>query len=100
MRGAIASCCAVDTRSEQVYTTARFPGAPMGGKANRRGPPNVEQQNFFAGGKEKFDAAVSAEIGFVERLVWFWSNHFCVSADNVYNMCGGYEREAIRAHVL
>ena len=24
-----------------------------------------------------------AEIGFVERLVWFWSNHFCVSADEV-----------------
>ena len=43
---------------------------------------------------------MNAEIGFVERLVWFWSNHFCVSADVVHNMAGGYEREAIRPHVL
>jgi uncharacterized protein (DUF1800 family) len=43
---------------------------------------------------------MNAEIGFAERLVWFWSNHFCVSADVVNNMAGGYEREAIRAHVL
>jgi hypothetical protein len=42
----------------------------------------------------------TAEIGFAERLVWFWSNHFCVSAEKVPNMAGGYEREAIRPHVL
>jgi uncharacterized protein (DUF1800 family) len=30
-----------------------------------------------------FDAATGVEIGFAERLVWFWSNHFCVNADNV-----------------
>src|SRR6266568_4022589 len=47
-------------------------------------------------------AALGAEIGFAERLVWFWSNHFCVSADkgNVRQICGAYEREAIRAHAL
>src|SRR5262249_17166639 len=41
------------------------------------------------------------EIGFVERLVWFWSNHFCVSADKgpVRSLCGAFEREAIRRHV-
>ncbi len=35
-------------------------------------------------------------------LVWFWSNHFCVSADkgNVRQICGAYEREVIRANVL
>src|SRR5262249_4508098 len=40
--------------------------------------------------------------GFVERLVWFWSNHFCVSADKagVRPIAGAYEREAVRAHVL
>jgi uncharacterized protein (DUF1800 family) len=42
-------------------------------------------------------AAVNANIGFVERLVWFWSNHFCVSDTE---MAGAYEREAIRPHVL
>ena len=47
----------------------------------------------------RFDAATNAEIGFVERLVWFWSNHFCVNADATV-MAGGYEREAIRPYVL
>jgi uncharacterized protein (DUF1800 family) len=36
----------------------------------------------------------------VERLVWFWSNHFCISADKDAAMVGAYEREAIRPHVL
>ena len=50
--------------------------------------------------KIRYDAAVDAEVGFVERLVWFWSNHFCVSADKIISMAGAYEREAIRPHVL
>jgi uncharacterized protein (DUF1800 family) len=49
--------------------------------------------------KARLDAAMAAELGFVERLVWFWSNHFCVSADVTQSMAGGFEREAIRAHV-
>jgi len=62
--------------------------------------PTPPQQNVNREVKARIDAAMNAEIGFVERLVWFWSNHFCVSADVVLNMAGGYEREAIRAHVL
>src|SRR5207237_2370299 len=58
------------------------------------------QQNVNREVLARINAATSAEIGFVERLVWFWSNHFCVSADVVTNMAGAYEREAIRAHVL
>ena len=50
--------------------------------------------------KARVDAAAGAEIGFVERLAWFWSNHFCVSADKIQSMCGPYEREAIRPRVL
>jgi len=61
---------------------------------------NAPQQNIFREVKARTDAAMNADIGFVERLVWFWSNHFCVSADVVTNMAGGYEREAIRAHAL
>ncbi len=70
------------------------------GAAARTEPINVERQIFFGEAKARMDAAVVADIGFVERLVWFWSNHFCVSADTVANRCGGYERESIRAHVL
>ena len=59
----------------------------------------MPRQLFLDEAKARFDAALSAEIGFVERLVWFWSNHFCVNADTTV-MAGGYEREAIRPHVL
>jgi uncharacterized protein (DUF1800 family) len=48
----------------------------------------------------RIEAATGADVGFVERLVWFWSNHFCVSADKIVAMAGPYEREAIRPHVL
>jgi uncharacterized protein (DUF1800 family) len=58
-----------------------------------------QQQNFFREAKAHYDAAINADIGFVERLVWFWSNHFCVNADATV-MAGAYEREAIRPHVL
>ncbi len=69
--------------------------------ANRPEPrPDPPQQNIFKEVKARIDAAMNAELGFVERLVWFWSNHFCVSADTVANMAPGYEREAIRTHVL
>jgi uncharacterized protein (DUF1800 family) len=59
----------------------------------------LPRQLFRNETKARFEAAIDAEIGFVERLVWFWSNHFCVNADATV-MAGGYEREAIRPHVL
>jgi uncharacterized protein (DUF1800 family) len=62
-------------------------------------PPTVERQIFLKEVRARLDAALDADFGFVERLVWFWSNHFCVSGDTVPNMLGGYEREAIRPHV-
>jgi uncharacterized protein (DUF1800 family) len=77
-------------------------GTPASPPAPRNPGPGVPQQIYLAEAKARFNAALGAEIGFVERLVWFWSNHFCVSADkgNVRQICGAYEREAIRAHVL
>jgi uncharacterized protein (DUF1800 family) len=64
--------------------------------------PGMPQQIYLAEAKARIQAALGAEIGFLERLVWFWSNHFCVSADkgNVRQICGAYEREVIRANVL
>jgi uncharacterized protein (DUF1800 family) len=63
-------------------------------------PPPLPQQLLLNEAKARFDAAANAEIGFVERLVWFWSNHFCISADKIVGMAGPYEREAIRPQVL
>ncbi len=38
---------------------------------------------------------------FAERLVWFWSNHFVVSAQNprAITLVGAFEREAIRPNI-
>src|SRR6202012_4456571 len=43
------------------------------------------------------------DCGFAERLVGFWSNHFCISANKgelARMWAGSFEREAIRPHVL
>jgi uncharacterized protein (DUF1800 family) len=62
--------------------------------------PNVVRDIVRGEATARFAAALSAEIGFAERLVWFWSNHFCVSAGKLPSFAGAYEREAIRPHVL
>jgi uncharacterized protein (DUF1800 family) len=62
--------------------------------------PRLPAQLLQNEAQVRFDAATSADFGFVERLVWFWSNHFCISADKIVAMAGPYEREAIRPHVL
>jgi uncharacterized protein (DUF1800 family) len=59
----------------------------------------LPRQLFRTEARARIDAALNAEIGFVERLVWFWSNHFCVNQEKTV-MAGAYEREAIRPHVL
>jgi uncharacterized protein (DUF1800 family) len=61
--------------------------------------PPLGQQLFLKEAQARVDAALGSDIGYVERLVWFWSNHFCVNADTTVE-AGGYEREAIRANVL
>ena len=74
--------------------------APASATANPG--PSVPQQFYLADVKVRYGAATGADVGFVERLVWFWSNHFCISAEKseVRPLCGAYEREAIRPHVL
>jgi uncharacterized protein (DUF1800 family) len=76
--------------------------AKPGGAEKPAALPGLPQQIYLQEAKARIDAALGADLGFVERLVWFWSNHFCVSADKgpVRAVCGAYEREAIRVHVL
>lgn len=91
-----------EPKSEVPAATSQLrPGARNAVAAPNPGP-GVPQQIFLQEAKARFDAACSADIGFTERLVWFWSNHFCVSADKggVRPLAGAFEREAIRPHVL
>lgn len=73
---------------------------PQPAQTQQNPPPALPVQLVQNEGKIRIEAAVAAEIGFVERLVWFWSNHFCISTDKILSMAGAYEREAIRPHVL
>ena len=83
--------------AETASQMTKLPGADGGALAQK---PPLTQQIILSEAKARFDAAANAEIGLVERLVWFWSNHFCVSADKDVAMVGAYEREAIRPHAL
>jgi uncharacterized protein (DUF1800 family) len=46
--------------------------------------------------------ALTSDRPFIERLTYFWTNHFAVSVDKVavFGLAGSFEREAIRPHVL
>jgi uncharacterized protein (DUF1800 family) len=66
-------------------------------------PVDVIVRTYRTEALARFQRATLVEAGFVERLVTFWSNHFCVSASkggNVRILAGAFEREAIRPHVL
>lgn len=66
-------------------------------------PLNIIQKTFRADALARIQRATMAESGFVERLVGFWSNHFCISANKgelARIWAGAFEREAIRPHVL
>ena len=75
------------------------PGAP-------KPPPqplNIIQKTFRAEALARLQRGIIADCGFTERLVAFWSNHFCISANKgglARMWAGSFEREAIRPHVL
>jgi uncharacterized protein (DUF1800 family) len=60
------------------------------------------QALYRAAVQVRTDAALQTQAPFVERMVHFWSNHFCISADNaeLAAFAGAFERDAIRPHVL
>jgi uncharacterized protein (DUF1800 family) len=73
---------------------AASPG-PKPGQIRRE----VEGAEFTA----RLERAVGTDQPFLERLVMFWSNHFCVSTAKglrVRVLAGAFEREAIRPQVL
>jgi uncharacterized protein (DUF1800 family) len=81
------------------------PGATMAPNAAKPPPQplNVIQKTFRAEALARLQRSVLADCGFTERLVAFWSNHFCISANKgelARMWAGSFEREAIRPHVL
>ena len=70
------------------------PGLPKAGQ--------IRRDAFIDEAVARFRQASTTDAAFLERLVMFWSNHFCVSANKgpVRGIAGAYEREAIRPFVL
>ncbi|MCK1627262.1 DUF1800 family protein [Bradyrhizobium sp. 160] len=78
------------------------PGAPPAAKPAPQ-PLNVIQKTFRTEALARLQRATLVECGFTERLVVFWSNHFCISASKgelARIWAGAFEREAIRPRVL
>lgn len=107
-RVAAAPLAAVTQPGMQVAGAA--PQTPPSGSQNQMAPPSkpanepaLPYRTYRDEVKARADLALAAETGFGERLVMFWSNHFCVGATKS-NMCrimaGAYEREAIRPQVF
>ncbi len=64
--------------------------------------PSIANETYRHEIAARLSRVRQAEIGFGERLVAFWTNHFTVSAksnDVVHTLAGAYER-ALRPHVL
>ncbi|MCP3386245.1 DUF1800 family protein [Bradyrhizobium sp. CCGUVB4N] len=79
------------------------PGAAAPAAAKPAQPLNVIQKTFRAEALARLQRAMMVDCGFTERLVVFWSNHFCISASKgelARMWAGAFEREAIRPHVL
>jgi len=76
---------------------------PNAAKPPPQQPLNIIQKTFRAEALARLQRATLAECGFVERLVVFWSNHFCISANKgglARMWAGSFEREAIRPYAL
>ena len=81
------------------------PAGPQNQMAAAKPPnePALPYRTYRDEVKARVDLALTAETGLSERLVMFWSNHFCIGAtkSNIGRiMAGAYEREAIRPHVF
>jgi uncharacterized protein (DUF1800 family) len=94
-----------DSRTMMAPAEANQPNPAM--QPNAAKPPqpplNVIQKTFRAEALARLQRAVQADCGITERLVAFWSNHFCISASKgelARMWAGSFEREAIRPHVL
>jgi uncharacterized protein (DUF1800 family) len=65
--------------------------------------PALPYRTYRDEARARIELALLPDGGFAERLVQFWSNHFCISAtkSNMTRiMAGAHEREAIRPHVF
>jgi len=102
----------METKSMEAGNMMQPDGATMMQKdmapqmnAAKPAPPPVSPENaiFKAEAGGRIRRAIETRIGVAERLVAFWSNHFCIGVQKsqfARISAGAFEREAIRPHVL
>lgn len=71
-------------------------------RKRRQAAQNQVRALYRDGVSARVESALQTDTPFAERLVHFWSNHFCVSADNARTTAyiAAFERDAIRPHIL
>jgi uncharacterized protein (DUF1800 family) len=87
-------------KARQTVTSGNSP--EMASQLNALGNPVAATLQNEAASRYS-GVMMDAPIGFSERLVMFWANHFAVAVDKsttVYISAGAYEREAIRPNVF
>ncbi len=96
-----------EMRVARARSDAASPPADMAGAAAQPRPqvqpPQIEQIIYRNEVMARLRMSLEPAIGFGERLVLFWSNHFCVSVAKgqiTRATAGALEREAIRPHVF
>ena len=97
---------------KQVQPAALPSGMPMSTPMPQQANPEADpvrrylrqsiRDDYLAMNSARLDCALTTDSPFVERLVYFWANHFAVSIDKlpVIGLAGLLEFEAIRPHVL
>jgi uncharacterized protein (DUF1800 family) len=82
-------------------STARAAAALLADRANKPKPEESQVRALFrAEVRAELDNALTTPAPFRERLVWFWSNHFTVSArGGIAAGACAFVEEAIRPHV-
>lgn len=87
-----AQVAAASPSQNQMAQPARAPNEPA-----------LPYRTYRDEAKARIELALLPDGGLAERLVQFWSNHFCIAAtkSNMTRiMAGAYEREAIRPYVF
>jgi uncharacterized protein (DUF1800 family) len=97
--GKAAAMEATDANATMAPTEGMQPNPPKPAPA----PLNIIQKTYRTEALARLQRATIVDCGLAERLVVFWSNHFCISANKgglARMWAGSFEREAIRPYVL
>jgi uncharacterized protein (DUF1800 family) len=90
-------------KAEQEFKVEKFMAK---GRASKDEPKagkvvNARKEQYQRELAARYALDITTGRPFAERLVWFWSNHFTVSAQHgpAAIFVGNFEREAIRPHI-